>query len=141
MRRQSRRKTPAWEEPPINMTPLIDVVFVILIIFIVIAPLLNVDRVELADGPSGQRESPAQRDRNPITVHVYADNSVKFNDQQVLLPQLKGLLTTARKSHPGARPQLYHDKRAAFGTYQSVKNAVELAGFDEMDLVLMPSSP
>jgi len=141
MRRQALRKTLSWEEPPINMTPLIDVVFVILIVFIVIAPLLDVDRIELADGRGEQRDISQHQDQNPITVHVYADNSIKFNDQKVLLPQLKGLLSTARKSYPGVRPQLYHDKKATFGTYQSVKNAVELAGFDEMDLVLMPSSP
>jgi len=139
MSRLSRRQnTLSFEEPSINMTPLIDVVFVILIMFIVIAPLLEVDRVELAAGRSAKKEISSSQDLNPIAIHVYPDNSIKLNDQKVLIPKLRSLLTTARKSYPGVRPQVFHDKRATFGTYQSVKNAVEGAGFEEMDIVLLP---
>jgi len=137
-RRNQRHHTLPIEEPPINMTPLIDVVFVILIMFIVIAPLLEVDRIELAGGRSEQKEISSIQDLNPIAIHVYPDNSIKLNDQKVLLPRLKSLLTTAKRTYPGARPQVFHDKRATFGTYQSVKNAVEGAGFEEMDIVLLP---
>jgi len=135
-----RRYEISTEEPPINMTPLIDVVFVILIMFIVIAPLLEVDRIELAGGRAQKEQISRIHDQNPITIHVYRDNSLKFNDQKVLLPQLKHLLSSARKTYPGARPQVFHDKQAAFGTYQSVKNAVEGAGFEEMDIVLLPGT-
>lgn len=46
--RISFSRQPTFEEPTVNLTPLIDVVFVILIMFIVIAPLLDLDRIELA---------------------------------------------------------------------------------------------
>ena len=50
----SRRKfstlSETHEEPSINMTPLIDVVFVVLVMFIIIAPILNIDRIDLAQG-------------------------------------------------------------------------------------------
>lgn len=133
-----RQKKRAIEEPMINMTPLIDVVFVILIVFIVIAPLLEVDRIELAGSDETRTESEIKQ--SPITIHVYADNSLKLNERPVLLPNLKALLSSAKKSHPGVRPQVFHDKRATFGTYQSVKTAVETAGFEEMDIVLLPGS-
>ncbi len=41
--------------------------------------------------------------------------------------------------YPRARPQLYHNRNAHFGTYQSVKNATEMAGFTQLDIILKPS--
>lgn len=49
MRKICRKKSSALEEPAVNLTPLIDVVFVILIGFIIIAPLLEIDRIDLAE--------------------------------------------------------------------------------------------
>jgi biopolymer transport protein ExbD len=138
MRKNNRRYSQPIEEPPINITPLIDVVFVILIMFIVVAPLLDMDNIELAGGNADKSVETAIQDNNPITIRVYPDNSIRFNDNKVFLPQLTALLAKAKKSHPGAHPQVLHDKRAHFGTYQAVKNAVESAGFEEMDIVLAP---
>ena len=55
-RRKRSTTTKAIEEPIINLMPLIDVVFVVLVMFIVIAPMINIDRIELAEGaPSIQQ--------------------------------------------------------------------------------------
>lgn len=132
MRRKSRE---VLEEAPINLTPLIDVVFVILIMFIVIAPLLEIDQIKLASSTTGKE--PAAREQSMV-IHVHADNSLKFNNQRVTLPQLERLLAQAKKRYPTGHPQVFHDKNARFGTYQSVKNAVESAGFAEMDILLKP---
>lgn len=128
------------DEPIINLTPLIDVVFVILIMFIVVAPLLELDRVELADASSNSAEgSISVQESSPIAIHVHKDNTITFNDQNVTLQQLPELLRQAKKKYPNARPQLFHDKRGHFGVYQSIKNAAESAGFQQMDIVLKPS--
>lgn len=135
-----RRKRAQIEEPPVNLTPLIDVVFVILIMFILVAPLLELERVELADGPRIHQESSTSvQETSPIALHVNRDNSILFNSEKVSLQQLPNLLKQARKKYPTAKPQLFHDRRAYFGTYQSVKNAVEEAGFSQMDIILKPS--
>lgn len=128
------------EEPLINLTPLIDVVFVILIAFIVIAPLLELDRIDLADAPSSSanKEVSAQ-ETSPIAMHVRQDNTVTLNGVVVPIDQLAERLKEAKRQHPLARPQLFHDRRAHFGTYQSVKNAAEAAGFQQMDIILQPS--
>ena len=125
------------EDVQITLTPLIDVVFVILIMFIVIAPLLEIDQIKLAAGTPGKE--PATQERSMV-IHVHADNSLKFNNQRVTLPQLERLLAQAKKRYPTGHPQVYHDKNARFGTYQSVKNAVEQAGFAEMDILLKPGA-
>lgn len=136
MRTRARKIWPE-EEASVNLTPLIDVVFVILIMFIVVAPLLEIDRVELAAGPPLASDH-LQINKSSITIHVLADNSILLNQQPVTLEQLKTGLTMAKKRWPEAFPQIFHDRQATFGTYQAVKNAVEATGFSEMDVVLKP---
>ena len=128
------------DEPTINLTPLIDVVFVILIMFIVIAPLLELDRVDLADSnPNPVSNTSAASETSPIAIHVHRDNSVWMNNQKMNMTQLAEQLRKAKTLYPKARPQLFHDRSAHFGTYQSVKNAAESAGFQQMDIILKPS--
>lgn len=136
----SRRVEGGEEQPTVNLTPLIDVVFVILIMFILVAPLLEVDQIDLA-GAAANPNIPtvAVTENSPIAIHVLKDNRVTFNSQYVNTDRLVMLLREAKVRHPKARPQIFHDKNASFGTYQSVKNAVELAGFEQMDIVLKPS--
>ncbi|MBS4165198.1 Biopolymer transport protein exbD1 [Neochlamydia sp. AcF65] len=129
------------EEPIVNLTPLIDVVFVILIIFILIAPLLELDNVELAQASSGLSESSPNfvQASSPISIHVRKDNTIWFNKQMVTIEQLFTLLKEAKKRYPDAQPQLYHDRTAHFGTYQAVKNTAEKAGFTQLDVILKPA--
>lgn len=128
------------DEPTINLTPLIDVVFVILIMFILIAPLLELDRVELADAPAANfHENHSVQESSPLTIHVHQDNSIWFNNKSVTPSELTALLKEAKLRYPKLTPQIFHDKRAHFGTYQSVKNAVEAAGFAQMEIILKPA--
>lgn len=128
------------EEPVINLTPLIDVVFVILIMFIVIAPMLELDRVELADAPLAGKEAISVQNESPITIHVQQNNQIMLNKQLVAADQLIASLKQLKQRHPKSRPQVFQDKRAQFGTYQTVKNAVESAGFEQMDIILKPQA-
>lgn len=133
------RKPSLLPEAELNLTPLIDVCFVMLIMFIVIAPLLEMERIELAAGPPlNGRSTIAVQEKSPIAIHVYDDDTLAVNQQNVTLSQLKGMLTYAKQKNPTARPQLFHDRNAKFGTYQAVKTALEAAGFTEMDLILKP---
>lgn len=127
------------EQPQVNLTPLIDVVFVILIMFIVVAPLLEVDQVELASGPT--EGVTYVQDQSVITVHVRKDNSLWLNNKQITLAALTEFFVLARQQYPTATPQLFHDRNAPFGTYQAIKNAAESAGFDQMEVILSPSTP
>lgn len=130
---------PQVEEPTINLTPLIDVVFVILIMFILIAPLLELDNVKLADAPTNPTDHVLSvQERSPISIHVRQDNVVMVNQQVVSLGMLPERLKDLRQRYPKVKPQLFHDKRAQFGTYQTVKNAAEAAGFDQLDIILNP---
>lgn len=134
------RRMEKWaiEEPSINLTPLIDVVFVILITFMIIAPLLETDTIELAEASSSHKNSSAKE--HPISIHVFRNNQIRFNQELVTPEQLVPLLKQAKQQYPDAVPQVFHDQRAFFGTYQEIKNGAELAGFDQMEIVLKPGS-
>jgi biopolymer transport protein ExbD len=135
-----RKRQVDVQEPVINLTPLIDVVFVVLIAFILVAPLLDRDQIELAGGGSLPSHVPlAMRDTSPIQIQVRADNSIFFLGNKISLEELQKRLTIAKNQYPQAKPQVFHDKRAHFGTYQAIKNCLEQVGFDEMDIVLVPS--
>lgn len=127
----------SFEEPTVNLTPLIDVVFVILIGFIIIAPMLELDRIELAEAPKNSLPSSVQ-ETSPISIHVKADHTIWYKNNRMELAVLKEKLKEDKIRYPKATPQLFHDKRAYFGTYQEIKNALEAAGFDQVDIILKP---
>ncbi len=123
------------EDSSVNLTPLIDVVFVVLIMFILVAPLVQLDKVELATG--GEEALSLGKDSALIGIHVYADNSIQLNGKPMTLSSLADALRVLRAQHPSTRAvRLFHDVNARFGTYQSIKNQVEATGFEAMDVVL-----
>lgn len=139
MRKQRRSSYAYSEEATINLTALIDVVFVVLIIFILIAPMLELDRIQLASAAQKDaHEVPAIQENSPIAIHVHADNSIWFNNKSVTANQLVELLKEAKKKYPQKIPQLFHDRKAYFESYQEVKNAVECSGFEQLDIILQP---
>lgn len=128
-----------FEEPTVNLTPLIDVVFVMLIMFIVVAPLLELDRIELASASAKTEGVISVSDPSQVSIYVRKDNTIWLGEERVAVDQLLYRLQQSKLQYPEARPQLFHDKEAFFGTYQAVKNAVEMAGYKELDIILKPS--
>ena len=122
----------------INLTPLIDVVFVVLIMFIIIAPMLELDRIELA-GKEKKDNSQSFDQQHFIRIYVHADNTIWVNQKLVSIEELRKYVQKAKLQKPDQIPQIFHDKKAEFGTYQSIKNALEGAGFEQMDIILQPS--
>lgn len=123
------------DEPLVNLTPLIDVVFVVLISFMLIAPVLDIDLVDLATGGATQKK---EASFTPLSISVHADNSIWLQGKKIQLKELEKILNEEKKKNPHQTPQLVPDKQAAFGTYQSIKNLLENCGFEQMDVVLKP---
>lgn len=135
MRRDHEHSSLPDEE--VNLTPLIDVVFILLIAFILVAPLFEIDKIQLAQGSAKVEREPAKESRSLI-IEVRSDDTILFNKKQMSLETLSTRLIEEKKRSPGVIPQLFQDKQAHFGTYQQVKNAVEGAGFTELDVLLQP---
>ena len=138
-RKLIQKRRAASEEPQINLTPLIDVVFCILIMFIVIAPLLELDKVELAEASPSHQHELTNASEDDLTIYVKEDNSIWLGNKRVTLEQLTFILKEERARKRQNTPKLFHDRRAHFGTYQAIKNALETAGFESVDVILKPA--
>ena len=104
-----------------------------LISFIVIAPLLQVDSVDLASSAPSPRVHPIHfEDANSLQIHVHQDNQIFFQDQPIDIKELFSILVEAKARNPALRPQVFHDKKAFFETYQKLKNTIEAAGFQNL---------
>ena len=78
MRKLFLKRKKTLDESLINLTPLIDVVFVVLIAFIIIAPLLEIDRVELVKVK--KKSSFLSSEKDKISIYVRKDNSIWINN-------------------------------------------------------------
>jgi biopolymer transport protein ExbD len=140
MIKQNRRisTTAQEEESLINLTPLIDVVFVILIMFILLAPMVDLDRVELVRNTTAQRgKAPSVDGEHPVVIHVLEDNTILLNGTKTPLAELKQRLSALHHKYPHVALQLFHDRHAYFETYQAIKLAAEDADFAELEVILL----
>jgi biopolymer transport protein TolR len=130
--RRGRRRTPVMAE--INVTPMVDVMLVLLIIFMVSAPLLTVG-VPL-DLPQTQAKS-LEQDKQPLQLSVDVKGRVFINDTEVaindLIPKLKAI-TDARGGFD-ERIFMRADKKADYGTVARVMGLLSGAGFKRLALV------
>lgn len=125
------------DEPVINITPLIDVVFVVLIAFIIIAPLLQKDDVELAKA-GHVSTSIAAAAPTDLQIRVSRNDTIFIQGKVVKKEQVSSILGMLRARFPNKSPQVFFDVKSSFGTYHFLKDAFERAGFQEMEVVLAP---
>ncbi|WP_354222747.1 protein TolR [Bradyrhizobium sp. F1.4.3] len=130
--RRSRRK-PVMAE--INVTPMVDVMLVLLIIFMVSAPLLTVG-VPL-DLPQTQAKSLDQNDQKPLQMSVDIKGKVFINDTEVALTDLIPKLKAITDARAGLDERIYlrADKKADYGTVARVMGLLSGAGFKKLALV------
>lgn len=124
------------EENLINLTPLIDVVFVVLIAFILIAPMLELDHVDLA---TSSNKSVASASKSPISIYLKKDNSLWLDNRCLSEIELRKELLEKKNRYPEVIPQLFPDEKASFGSYQIAKDVLEECGFRQMDVILKPN--
>ncbi len=129
--RRSRRK-PVMAE--INVTPMVDVMLVLLIIFMVSAPLLTVG-VPL-DLPQTQAKS-LDQNQKPLQLSVDIKGKVYINDTEVAINELVPKLKAITDARGGTEERIYMraDKKADYGTVAKVMGLLSGAGFKRLALV------
>jgi biopolymer transport protein ExbD len=116
----------------INVTPFIDVMLVLLIIFMVAAPLATVDlNVEL---PASAIE-PQPRPDKPVFVTVKPDLSVAVGEDVIARDALATTLDAATKGRKDERIFLRADKAVSYGELMEVMNTLRNAGYLKIALV------
>jgi biopolymer transport protein TolR len=129
-RRRGGRAVPMSE---INVTPFVDVMLVLLIIFMVAAPLLTVGvPVELPE--TAANPLPAEQEE-PLTVTILADGSVQIQTTPTDRDQLIPKLTAIAAERDGDRVFLRADGAVDYGTVMQVMGALNAGGFSNIGLV------
>ena len=121
----------------INMTPLVDVMLVLLIIFIITVPVMkHAVNVELP------RASSAPSDPKPQTVRLSVDaaGAYYWNDVRVDDAQLPGLLQVAARTQPPAQLQIRADKAVRYERVAQALAAAQQAGIRTIGFITEPES-
>jgi biopolymer transport protein TolR len=118
----------------INVTPLVDVMLVLLIIFMVTAPMLQTGiDVQLPETRALKEENPQSR----VVVSISREGSLYYGSQQINLSSLGNLLKSDTKSAKDA-VYLRADKDVKWNSIVTVIDTIRAAGFDEIKLVTKP---
>jgi len=130
------RYTPMSE---INVTPFVDVMLVLLIVFMVTAPLLTVG-VPI-DLPKTQAQSLSQPEE-PLVISVNAQGAIYIQDTSVEIENLVPRLLAITQNKPDTRIYVRGDRSINYGRIMQVMGTVNVAGFTRVALIAeLPRSP
>jgi biopolymer transport protein TolR len=126
-------RRPERAKPDINVTPLVDVVLVLLIIFMVIIPQMQAGanvNVPGAENPDKKNDLK----NPPITLSVTSKGTLFLEKKQVERPELLALLKEGHTRAPGSRLILKGDKEAPYGLMRSLFKEAQGVGFPGVSL-------
>jgi biopolymer transport protein ExbD len=120
------------EMSDINVTPLVDVMLVLLVVFIVTAPLLTqVVKVKL---PKTEQTEPTP-DKHVAILAVTASGEAMLDDKAVPLTSLEAELKTLQERDPDISVQLQADKAAVFESVAKVMASAQRSGVSKLSFV------
>lgn len=130
-RRRGRKKALMSE---INVTPFVDVMLVLLIIFMVSAPLLTVGvPIDLPDTQAKAMNA----DTQPITVSVNSEGKIFLQETEIPIDEVVPKLQAISKTGYEERIFVRGDKAADYGTVMKVMARISAAGFKNIGLVTL----
>ena len=131
-RHKARRRHLPMSE--INVTPFVDVMLVLLIVFMVTAPLLTVGvPIDLPETQASQMEG----DSEPITVSIRADGKIFLQEEEVEPDKLVTTLQAIAANGLNERVFVRGDKAADYGTIMQVMGRLNAAGYKRIGLVTL----
>ena len=130
-----RRRAPMSE---INVTPFVDVMLVLLIVFMVTAPLLTVGiPVDLPRTEAQNISEPVE----PLVVTVNKEGSIFIQESGVEMEQLVPRLRAITENKPDTRIYIRGDRNLAYGRVMEVMGRLNTAGFTRVALISEVPSP
>ncbi len=130
--RRSRRRGGGTVMAEINVTPMVDVMLVLLIIFMVAAPLLTVGvPIELPQSQGKQLES----NKEPLTISVSSNGDVFIGETKVGIDEVAEKLKAIAKNGVDEQIFVRGDKGITYGTVMLVMGRISAGGFKKVSLV------
>jgi len=121
----------------INVTPLVDVMLVLLIVFMVTAPLLTTGvHVDL---PKSKAAPMANQDEKPLEISIDSKGQIFIQQAPVTIDQLVPKLNAVSQENHDAKIYIRGDKANSWGTMMEVLGAVGGAGYSKVGLVSNPA--
>ena len=135
-RRNSRRRSNTGTMSDINVTPLVDVMLVLLIVFMVAAPLMTTGvPIELPKTQAKQLATPSE----PLTISVQADRKVFIDKSEIALTDLAAKLQSLAKNGNDEQLMVRGDTNVPYGAIMEVMGVLNSAGFSKISLVTTPA--
>ncbi|MFZ2871130.1 protein TolR [Zavarzinia sp.] len=119
----------------INVTPMVDVMLVLLIVFMVAAPLMTVGVP--VDLPTTQADSLPQDDK-PVIVSVDGEGRLFIGDNEVTKDTLVAQLQASAKQGPETRIYVRGDQAINYGKVMETMGLIKSAGFTKVALIALP---
>ncbi len=132
IRRRSRSGRNYQPMSEINVTPFVDVMLVLLIIFMVTAPLLTVGvPIDLPRTDAKQLEG----DKQPLTISVTSEGKVFLQETEIPLDEIVPKLVAITRSGYKERIFVRGERAVSYGTVMKVMSTIAAAGFSRIALV------
>ena len=120
----------------INVTPLVDVMLVLLIIFMITAPLMS-HKVKV-DLPQATLQEKPEIDQPPITLAITANGEVHWNDEKVSTEMLEARLAVLAQRTPQPQVDVRADDVTRYAIIADVVKKVRVAGIRKVGFVSSP---
>ena len=121
----------------INITPMVDVMLVLLVIFIVTAPLLTTGvNVKL---PQTTKTKSLPQDNKALTLYVEKSGNLTLNEAAITLDALGARLKSVREANPEVRIYVKGDSDVPYGSMMQIMAEVTAAGITQVAFVTDPS--
>jgi biopolymer transport protein TolR len=117
----------------INVTPLVDVILVLLIIFMITAPLL-LSGIQIKI-PASQAGSLPQQPSQPLVLTIDKQGQIFIEQQSLTLLDLKRRIPALLESHKGQAVYLKADEKVPYGSLVKVLDILDSAGAESIGLV------
>jgi biopolymer transport protein ExbD/biopolymer transport protein TolR len=131
----AKRNEGAKISSAINVTPMVDVMLVLLIIFMVVTPMLQ-KGISVDMAPVNNPEQMPDADKeDALLVSITRDGKVYFGSEQMQVDNLTSKVKDRLANKPDKRVYVKADMRARFGSVVQVVDAVRAAGVDDLGLL------
>ena len=126
-----RRRQQEVEESEVNLTPMLDVVFIMLIFFIVTASFVKEAGIDVTRPPAATAE---RKERGNILIAISADNEIWIDRRQVSPNALRANIERLHAENPQGAVVIQADEKSQNGLLVRVMDAARLAGVNSVSL-------